>query len=104
MKEIRLLTLLGLLLAALLPLSAEARKPRDRAEMRAFRQENPCPVTGLVQDICPGWHVGYITPLCDNGTDTRTNMRWMTLEDKRFMTAANGKNCSKRKHPQSTLR
>ena len=81
-----------------------ARKPRDRAEMRAFRLENPCPATGLVQDICPGWHVGYITPLCDNGTDTRTNMRWMTLEDKRFMTAANGKDCSKRKHPLSTLR
>lgn len=38
--------LVGLLLLALC-LSAEARIPRDAAQIRAFRAEDPCPFTGL---------------------------------------------------------
>ena len=87
-------SLLCLLLAAL-PLFAEAKNPRDREELRAFRLDNPCPTTGTVTGKCPGWHVGYMVELCANGQDKRDNMRWMTEADKQFVKNANGKNCKK---------
>lgn len=87
-------SLLCLLLAAL-PLFAEAKNPRDREELRAFRLENPCPANGMVKGTCPGWHVGYIVELCANGPDKRDNMRWITEADKQFIKNAYGKNCKK---------
>ena len=86
--------LLSLLLAAL-PLAAQAKNPRDKAELRAFRLENPCPSDGTIKGTCPGWHVGYIVELCANGQDKRENMRWMTEADRLFVKNANGKNCKK---------
>lgn len=78
-----------------MPWPAEARIPRDRAQVRAFRAENPCPATGLVHGACPGWHVDHVLPLCAGGGDRPSNMQWITKEDHRFKTLVDERECRK---------
>ena len=42
---------------------------------------------------CPGWTIGYFTPLCAGGLGTKENMHWVTVEDARLVRHLNGKNC-----------
>jgi hypothetical protein len=86
--------LLCLLLAAL-PLVAEARTPRDRAELRAFRSDNPCPATGLVGGACPGYRVDYMVALCAGGLDKQENMYWLTIGDHKWKKAVDERECKK---------
>lgn len=74
---------------------AEARIPRDRAEVRAFRSEYVCPATGLHRGACPGFHVDHIIPLCAGGPDKRANMQWISKEDHRFKTYVDVRECRK---------
>lgn len=86
----------ALLLAALiLPGLADARIPRDHAQVRAFRNENPCPATGLKRGTCPGWHVDHVIALCAGGEDHPRNMQWITKEDHRFKTLVDVRECRK---------
>ncbi len=71
----------ALLLLLLLPLCVEARIPRDRSEVRAFRAEHPCPSTGKTTGPCNGWTVDHRIALCVGGPDKRENMQWQTMED-----------------------
>ena len=84
-----------LLAALLLPCLADARIPRDRAQVRAFRAEHQCPATGRTRGACPGYHVDHITPLCAGGADRPENMQWITKEDHRFKTLVDVKECRK---------
>jgi 5-methylcytosine-specific restriction endonuclease McrA len=74
---------------------AEARIPRDRSEVRAFRAENPCPATGLKRGACPGWEVDHSVPLCAGGEDRRSNMVWLSKEDHRWKTFVDVRECRK---------
>jgi len=85
----------ALLAALLLTLPTFAKIPRDQAQVRAFRNENPCPVTGLKRGACPGWEVDHVTPLCAGGEDRPSNMQWITKEDHRFKTLVDVKECRK---------
>ena len=87
------------MLAAALATTAHARIERDRAQVRAFRAENPCPATGLRRGACPGYHVDHITPLCAGGPDRPENMQWITKEDHRFKTLVDVKECRKSRRP-----
>lgn len=91
---------IALLLVALLPLGTDARIPRDRSEVRAFRAEAPCPSTGQHRGACPGHHVDHIIALCAGGPDHRSNMQWITREDHRFKTLIDVRECRKQRHPQ----
>lgn len=71
----------------------EAKIPRDLAQVRAFRSENPCPATGRTRGACPGWHVDHIVALCAGGADRPSNMQWITKEDHRFKTLVDVKEC-----------
>lgn len=88
-------TLLCLVIALLAAAPAEARTERDRAQVRAFRAENPCPSTGRTRGACPGYHVDHVTPLCAGGADRPENMQWITKEDHRFKTLVDVKECRK---------
>lgn len=57
----------------LLVASVEARDP---AQVRKFRSENPCPVSGRLEGPCPGWVVDHMYPLCAGGLDAPENMAW----------------------------
>lgn len=76
-----------------LPLLAEARIPRDRAEVRAFRQVNACPSTGLYRGRCDGWEVDHIKSLCSGGPDRRENMQWIPKHDHKLKSFLDAKEC-----------
>lgn len=81
------------LVVAVMPLIAEARIPRDRGEVRAFRAEQACPSTGLHRGACPGYHVDHIIALCAGGPDKKANMPWISKEDHRFKTYVDVREC-----------
>lgn len=83
------------LAAALSCSGAFARIERDRAQVRAFRAEHPCPATGRTRGACPGWHVDHVIALCAGGLDSPRNMQWITKEDHRFKTLVDVRECRK---------
>lgn len=89
---------LALLFAAL---SAQVMA-RDRAKVRAFRADHPCPSTNQVRGACPGFHVDHVIPLCAGGPDLPSNMQWITREDHRFKTLVDVRECRKAKKAAST--
>lgn len=91
---------LCLLAALALSLPATAQVQRDRAQVRAFRAEHPCPATGLKRGACPGWHVDHIIALCAGGEDHPRNMQWITKEDHRFKTLVDVRECKKTRTPK----
>ena len=84
-----------LALAFLLPGLAEARIPRDRAQVREFRNANPCPATGLKRGACQNFEVDHVIPLCAGGSDSPANMQWISKEDHRWKTFIDVRECRK---------
>lgn len=91
-----------LALALLLPGPAEAKIPRDRAQVREFRNANPCPATGLKRGRCDGWEVDHAIPLCAGGPDRSSNLQWITKEDHRWKTFIDVRECRKLRNGGST--
>lgn len=79
--------------SALLGEWVDARVLRSPAEVSAFRRLNPCPPTGLARGACPGYHVDHIIALCAGGLDAVVNMQWLTVEDHRFKTLVDVREC-----------
>lgn len=76
---------------------AQARIPRDQAQVRTFRSENPCPATGRARGACPGWQVDHIIPLCAGGADRPENLQWLRTEDHRMKTFLDTRRCRRDK-------
>lgn len=72
---------------------AEARIQRSPAEVSAFKRLYPCPSTGLKRGACPGYHVDHMIALCAGGPDAVVNMQWLTVEDHRFKTLVDVREC-----------
>ena len=85
--------LLIFLLALMLAQQADARIQRSAAEVLAFKRANPCPSTGQRRGACPGHHVDHVIPLCAGGLDAKANMQWITIEDHRFKTLVDVREC-----------
>lgn len=83
------------LTVALLANPAHARIERDRAQIRAFRAETPCPATGLKRGGCPGWDVDHIIPLCAGGADHPSNLQWLAKDDHKWKTFVDVRECRK---------
>lgn len=83
------------ILLGALCLSASAKLSRDRGEVRAFQAEHPCPATGATRGACPGYQVDHTIPLCAGGPDKRENMFWLSVEDHRFKTFTDVRECRK---------
>lgn len=75
--------------------TVDARIPRDPAQVRAFRAENPCPSTGLKRGACPGWDVDHVTPLCAGGADHPSNLQWLSKDDHKWKTFLDVRECRK---------
>ena len=91
------MSLACLILAAQLIPQAEARIQRSAAEVLAFKRSSPCPSTGLRRGACPGHHVDHVIPLCAGGLDAKANMQWITIEDHRFKTLVDVRECRRLK-------
>lgn len=57
--------------------------------------EQACPATGLHRGACPGWQVDHVVALCAGGPDKRANMQWINLDDHRFKTYVDVRECRK---------
>ena len=42
----------------------------------AFARANPCPATGSLGTVCPGYVVDHVTPLACGGEDEAANLQW----------------------------
>ena len=63
----------------LLATSAEACTARSQKAKRAFVHANACPATGLHRLPCNGYVIDHHVGLCVGGSDTPSNMRWVTI-------------------------
>ena len=90
-----ILCLVVAIVAATAASSVDAKIQRDRAQVRAFRTDNPCPATGRTRGACPGWHVDHVIALCAGGADRPHNMQWISKEDHRFKTYVDVRECRK---------
>jgi hypothetical protein len=88
------LTVLILVMAAACAAQAQSIQ-RSASEVRAFRAENPCPATGRTRGACPGWQVDHPRALCAGGLDHRTNMAWLSVEDHKWKTFVDIRECRK---------
>lgn len=68
-----------LVLALALVILVTAAEARDPQQVRAFRHEHACPVTGKTTGACPGWIVDHVYPLCAGGVDAPSNMTWQEM-------------------------
>lgn len=86
-----------LIFCALLNTSAvwASTNKRDKAQVRAFRNEQPCPATGLKRGACPGFEVDHVQSLCSGGADKKENLQWLSKEDHRFKTLVDVRECRK---------
>ena len=58
--------------------SATNKNGRSGRQKRIFRDSNPCPSTGKTRGPCPGYHVDHRTALSCGGSDTPSNMQWLS--------------------------
>ena len=89
----RALALLLALVSGSFP--THSRIERSAPEVRAFRNEHPCPVSGRKRGACPGWQVDHAVPLCAGGEDKASNMQWLSVEDHRWKTFVDARECRK---------
>ena len=59
------------------PVEEEAQQ--DSGQKELFVRKYACPMTGKHTEICKGWVVGYIKPLCAGGVDRIANMQWQMV-------------------------
>jgi len=94
--------LLPMLLLVATCSAISAGLPRSQTEVRAFRDQNPCPSTGCSRGACPGWQVDHIPPLCAGGEDSRENMQWLSVDDHRWKTFVDLRECRKLRKAAAT--
>ncbi len=82
--------------AAVLAATSAESGPRSPAERAAYVRENPCPSTGLRRGACPGWQVDHVVPLCAGGPDERTNMQWIAVDDHKWKTFVDARECRRK--------
>ncbi len=61
---------------------------RSAQAKNSFRKHNPCPSTGKTSGACPGYEVDHRTPLACGGSDSPSNMQWLTKSANRSKGAA----------------
>lgn len=84
-----------LLALALLECASVAAAERSRAAVREFRAVHACPATAKHRGACPGFAVDHIRPLCAGGEDRPSNMQWISVEDHRWKTFVDVRECRK---------
>lgn len=90
MQSIRLLLILAVLSC---PMQVDARIKRSQSAKIEFKQQQPCPATGLSFGPCKGWVIDHRTALACGGADHPSNMQWQTTEDAKAKDKWERKDC-----------
>lgn len=88
----RMRALLALTLVLALPAVAIER---SAAAVREFRAAHACPATARHRGACPGFQVDHVRPLCAGGEDLSRNMQWISVENHRWKTFVDVRECRK---------
>ena len=54
---------------------------RSLESKHQFKNEHPCPSTGISHGHCEGSIADHIVPLKRGGLDSPSNMQWQTIEE-----------------------
>ena len=88
------LSLITLVLGvSLAPNIAFCKQHRSARAISEFKQQQPCPSTGLSKGSCHGYIVDHIVPLCAGGQDDPSNMQWQTVQDAKAKDKVEWKQC-----------
>lgn len=68
---------------------------RSATAVREYRAAHACPTTARHRGPCPGFQVDHVRALCAGGEDLATNMQWLSLEDHRWKTFVDVRECRK---------
>lgn len=79
-----------------------AAAERSRAAVRDFRTMHACPATASHRGPCPGFQVDHVSPLCAGGDDAPSNMQWISVDDHRFKTLVDVRECRKLRRAAGT--
>ena len=60
---------------------ANGKIHRDKAAIRLFKHQHPCPTNNLKDAPCPGYVIDHVVPLCACGKDLASNMQWQTIAE-----------------------
>jgi hypothetical protein len=63
------------------------------AVRETFLATTPCPASGAVGGLCPGYVIDYATPLACGGDDTAANLQWQTEAEVKRKEAWQAKGC-----------
>jgi len=68
---------------------------RDPRVVREFRKSVPCPSTGRTRGACPGFQADHSRSLCSGGEDRPENLTWLSVEDHKWKTFIDNRECRK---------
>jgi hypothetical protein len=77
-----MLLVLALTLSVGLPDATE----RSASAKSEFKRENPCPSTGRSSGGCSGYQIDHRQPLAAGGSDHKSNMQWLSVDDHKAKT------------------
>lgn len=57
---------------------------RSATAKSSFRKGHPCPSTGKTSGRCPGYEVDHRVPVACGGSDSPSNMQWLSKNENRL--------------------
>jgi hypothetical protein len=77
--------IIALLFFLSFPMDLDARGKsnykRSSSARSQFIKTNPCPLTGQIKGVCPGYVIDHVVPLKRGGADHLSNVQWQTKEE-----------------------
>lgn len=67
---------------------------RSASAKSKFKRENPCPSTGRSSGSCPGYQIDHRQPLAAGGSDHKSNMQWLSVDDHKAKTKYERHTCT----------
>ena len=61
--------------------TTHGKTKRDPEQRRAYMKSHPCPSTGKASGACPGYQVDHRVALACGGSDSPSNMEWLTVAE-----------------------
>lgn len=81
-------------LALMLSVGLANAAERSSAAKSEFKREYPCPSTGKSSGGCSGYQIDHRQPLAAGGSDHKSNMQWLTVDQHKAKTKWERRSCT----------